>query len=68
MSDQSKQLLRKMAAEYDKNRCTSFEYFFYMSYPEEAIEELAIYGYVERKNNVLGSILLTAAGYLEAKR
>lgn len=68
MTDKARSLLQKMCDEFDRSKRRSFDSMFYMGYPDDVLEELSIYGYIIRKNDVIASIELTADGYAEGKR
>lgn len=68
MTDKARQLLKNMAYEYDQSRRDSFDFGFYLGYPESVIDELEENGCITRKNNILGTIILTQSGYAEVIR
>lgn len=68
MTDKAKQLLVKMAQEYDTSKRNSFDSFFCLDFPENVLIELENEGCIVVKNNIIGSIHLTEYGYQEAKK
>ena len=68
MTDKARQLLKKLASEYDQNHRDEFDSCFYLSYPKPVIDELEENECITRKNNIIGSIILTQSGYEEATR
>lgn len=68
MSNKAKQLLVKLANEYDASGRNSFDSCFYMDFPESVLAELENDGCIIVKNDVIGSIQLTEFGYQEAKK
>lgn len=68
MTDTSRQLLKSMASEYDHRSRNSFDYGFYLRYPTSVIDELEENGYITRKRNIIGTIILTQSGSEEAIR
>lgn len=68
MSNEAKQLLVKMAREYDVSKRNSFDSFFYMDFQKRVLFELEDEGCIVIKNDVVGSIQLTEFGYQEANR
>lgn len=66
MTDKARQLLKNMVSEYDQSSRDSFDSCFYLGYPESVIDELEENGCITRKNNIIGSIVLTQSGYEEA--
>ena len=68
MTDKAGQLLKKMASEYDQSHRDEFDSCFYLSYPKSVIDELEENGCITRKNNIIGSIILTPSGYEEATK
>ena len=68
MTEKARQLLNNLASEYDQHRRSSFDSCFYLGYPESVIDELEENGCITRKNNIIGSIILTQSGYEEATR
>lgn len=68
MTDKAKELLQKMAYEYDKSGRSLFDSMFYLGFSDEVINELESLGYIICKNDVIASIALTKAGYEEANK
>ena len=68
MTDKAKELLQKMAYEYDASHRSSFDSMFYLGYADKVINELESLGYIICKNDVIASIELTESGYEESKR
>lgn len=67
MNEIAKQFLKQMADEIDMGGANRFHSFYYMDIPKGIIDNLAYYGYIEKKNDVVGSIALTELGYRTAK-
>lgn len=59
MSDGAERLLQAMLTDFKETGRTSFDSFFYKDYPEAAVGELAVYGYIEVRQNIMRSIELT---------
>lgn len=68
MTDKARQLLKNMASEYEQRNKDEFDSCFYLGYPKSVIYELEENGFITRKNNIIGSIILTQFGYEEATR
>ncbi len=68
MTNKAKELLVKMANEYDVSGKTSFDSDFYISFSDNILTELANDGYITIVNDVVGSICLTELGYKESKK
>ena len=65
MSENAMLLLRKMANEFDKTKRKSFDSDFYIAFSDRIINELESYGYIICRNDVIASIELTSAGYID---
>lgn len=68
MTEQAIDLLQKMALAYDGGHENDFDIEFYMSTSEATLVELENLSFIVRKNNIIGSIMLTKAGYAAAKK
>lgn len=68
MTYKAKELLVKMANEYDVSGHTSFDSDFYITFPDSAITELENNGCITIANDIVGSICLTEYGYQESKK
>ena len=68
MTDKARQLLKTMASEYNQSSKNEFDSCFYLGYPKSVIYELEENGFITRKNNIIGSIILTQSGYEDAIR
>ena len=68
MTDKARQLLKNMASEYEHSNKDEFDSCFYLGYSKSVIYELEENGFITRKNNIIGSIILTQSGYEEAIR
>lgn len=68
MTPKAKELLVRMASAFDQNRKRDFDITFYMDVPSSDINELDLMGCIEKKNDIIGTIWLTRAGYEEAKK
>ena len=68
MTDKAKELLVKLANEYDASGQTSFDSTFYITFPEDSIVELENEGYIVVKNDLVGTMYLTKDGYRKAKK
>ena len=67
MSEKAIKLLKRLASEFDKNQKRSFA-SVELDYPDKStVDELVSYGYIIKKNNILGSIELTLEGYEAAQ-
>lgn len=67
MSEKAKELLYKMASAYENSKQNSFDSFFYSSYHNDVLVELENNGYINIKDDIIGSIELTDNGYAEAR-
>ena len=68
MAYKAKELLVKMANEYDASGRTSFDSDFYINFPDSTITELENNGCITIVNDIVGSICLTEYGYQESKK
>lgn len=68
MTYKAKELLVKMANEYDASGRTSFDSDFYITFPDSTITELENNGCITIVNGIVGSICLTEYGYQESKK
>lgn len=68
MVESAKNLLVRMAKEYDDKKTTEFDSFFYLGVPGRVIDWLDDEGYIEKRNDIVGTIRLTERGYLAAKK
>lgn len=68
MANKAKELLVKMANEYDVSGKTSFDSDFYITFSDSAITELENNGCITIVNDIVGSICLTEYGYQESKK
>lgn len=68
MTDKAKELLVKMANEFDTSGRSSFDSTFYCNVPEKDIVDLENDGCVIIKDDIVGSMYLTDIGYQEAKK
>lgn len=68
MTYKAKELLVKMANEYDASGHASFDSDFYITFPDSTITELENNGCITIVNDIVGSICLTEYGYQESKK
>ncbi len=68
MTYKAKELLVKMANEYDASGRTSFDSDFYITFQDSTIAELENNGCITIVNDIVGSICLTEYGYQESKK
>lgn len=68
MTYKAKELLVKMANEYDASGHTSFDSDFYINFPDSTITELENNGCITIVNDIVGSICLTEYGYQESRK
>ena len=68
MTYKAKELLVKMANEYDASGHTSFDSDFYITFPDSTITALENNGCITIVNDIVGSIFLTEYGYQESKK
>lgn len=68
MTYKAKELLVKMANEYDTSGRTSFDSDFYITFQDSTITELENNGCITIVNDIVGSICLTEYGYQESKK
>lgn len=68
MTYKAKELLVKMANEYDASGHTSFDSDFYITFQDSTITELENNGCIAIVNDIVGSICLTEYGYQESKK
>lgn len=68
MVQKAKDLLVRMATEFDEKRRTDFDVMFYLGTPDSIIDEMDAIGYIAKQNDIVGTIRLTLFGYEEAKR
>lgn len=58
MSDKAKELLKKMIEVYNSSHEIEFDNTFYIGYDDSTLNELYNAGYIEFKDNIVGSIIL----------
>ena len=68
MTDKAKELLIKMANEFDISGQSSFDSTFYCNVSEKDIVDLENDGYIVIKDDIVGSMYLTDIGYQKAKK
>lgn len=68
MTYKAKELLVKMANEYDASGHTSFDSDFYITFPDSTITELENNDCITIVNDIVGSICLTEYGYQESRK
>lgn len=68
MTAKAKELLVKMASQFDSTHKNDFDSLFYFSFPDSVINELESLNCIVKQNDIVGTIKLTPFGYEEAKK
>lgn len=68
MTAKAKELLVKMASQFDSTHKNDFDSLFYFSFPDSVINELESLNCIVKQNDIVGTVKLTLFGYEEAKK